>query len=424
VTVPRSPVRNRAMAGELVTTPAPRTRWWDVVATAARAVLRRRARSLMTSMAVALGAAALVTTVVLAGSASAAVSDQFDSLRARSVTMAYDADLPSPDAAAVARARRLNGVTLVGRVQPATDSDIPVSRVPARFADRRTGADSEASASVVHADPDGLRALGVALLAGRWPDAGQESRRESVGVIEESLASRLGLPVGPAAWTGRETLWVDGMPVSLLGVFRTSDAVTTGTVVLPWWRFADPDGDGRVAGGGTVVLRTDQAASDQVAKEAPRVLAPRGPDKVVPLVQGDPRTLGRRVSADLQALYIGLALISLLVGALTVTNTMMLTVNERRHEIGVRRAVGARRGAIAGQFLVESLLLGTAGSLIGLIVGLDVAVLVCLKNDWILTVDWSLIALSPLLGALAGACGGGWPAWQSSRVAPAESLRS
>jgi putative ABC transport system permease protein len=113
----------------------------------------------------------------------------------------------------------------------------------------------------------------------------------------------------------------------------------------------------------------------------------------------------------------------LVLGGLAVGNTMIGAVLERRAEIGVRKAVGAGRMTIAGQFLIESMTLGGLGGVLGLIVGVDAVAVICLVNSWLVVVPPMLLAAAPATGVVVGALAGAYPAYLASAVPPAVALR-
>jgi len=99
-------------------------------------------------------------------------------------------------------------------------------------------------------------------------------------------------------------------------------------------------------------------------------------------------------------------------------------VLERRSEIGVRRALGARRRHIASQFLTESATLGTLGGILGTSLGILVVVFVSAQRDWTTTLDPRLTIPAPIIGAVTGLLAGLQPSWRAARITPATALRS
>jgi putative ABC transport system permease protein len=115
--------------------------------------------------------------------------------------------------------------------------------------------------------------------------------------------------------------------------------------------------------------------------------------------------------------------ISLLVGGIGIMNIMLATVLERTREVGIRRAVGARRRDIRFQFLVEAFSLSAIGGLAGVLMGLAIARVVAAAADWPTVVTWWSILLSTGVALVVGVVSGLYPAARAARLDPIESLR-
>jgi len=127
---------------------------------------------------------------------------------------------------------------------------------------------------------------------------------------------------------------------------------------------------------------------------------------------------------DQFALFLGgVAAISLLVGSIGIANIMIVSVTERTREIGIMKAVGARKRDIVQLFLVESLILGVIGAIFGVLVGLGFGYLGVTLAGWPMAypVDWILIAV--VVGVVVGILSGLYPAWRAAKVDPIEALR-
>jgi ABC-type antimicrobial peptide transport system permease subunit len=129
------------------------------------------------------------------------------------------------------------------------------------------------------------------------------------------------------------------------------------------------------------------------------------------------------VQALLSLLLGGIASISVLVGGIGIMNIMLVSVRERTREIGVRRAIGARRGQILTQFLVEAVVLSVAGGLIGIVVGIGLSALVAATAGWALTISPVTVLLAVLFSVFVGVVFGVVPARTAARLQVVDALR-
>jgi putative ABC transport system permease protein len=173
-----------------------------------------------------------------------------------------------------------------------------------------------------------------------------------------------------------------------------------------------------------VRVRTDPDQTDAVWEVLAATANPEAPNEVDVSRPSDALEARAKADETLTALLLGLGAVALLVGGVGIANVMVISVLERRAEIGVRRALGATRRHIRLQFLIESTLLAGLGGAVG--VGLGSAI------TWVYadTRGWRFaVPLTGLLGGVAaalavGAVAGLYPAVRASRLAPAEAVRS
>ncbi|MEV4193593.1 ABC transporter permease, partial [Streptomyces toxytricini] len=157
--------------------------------------------------------------------------------------------------------------------------------------------------------------------------------------------------------------------------------------------------------------------------ELPLALRPDHPEWMAAEPPPDPRGLRSGVTSDLDQLFLLLAAICLVIGAVGIANTTLVAVLERTGEIGLRRALGARGRHITAQFLAESAAQGAVGGLVGTTLGTLTVVGVSALRDWTPVMSPLTVAAAPLIGLVTGILAGLYPAWRASRTQPAEALR-
>lgn len=395
--------------------PAVTQRFHDLVADAWHGVSRRRVRSALTALGTAAGIAALVAILGLTATIQVQISSRFTLLSATQVTVAVPPELRTlRDDQIVDRISRLNAVETAGLFSTVDAGDtepLAVSRIPGDHLNAVTP-------PVIAASRQGLATRRPRLVAGRLPSAWHESAAD-VAVLGQALARDLGVDLTP----GRSTIDIRGRTVAVLGIVVDADERTdlTLSLLLPP-RLVDTLGLAGPDRQRQYVVRTRPGAAQQLAREIPIAVHPAEPALIAAEAPPDPRQLRRRVAADTQALLLALAAVCLVIGAVGIANATLVSVLQRRAEIGVLRAMGASRAAIVGQFLLESVLLGTAGGLVGTVLGLAVVATVALAQHWTIALPPG-IAAAPLLGAAVGMAAGAYPALRAAQVDPIEVLR-
>ncbi|MDJ0341983.1 ABC transporter permease [Streptomyces sp. H10-C2] len=174
---------------------------------------------------------------------------------------------------------------------------------------------------------------------------------------------------------------------------------------------------------GWMLISTRIGAAGQIAHEAPTALRPDHPEYLKAVPPPDPRTLRGSVTGDLNQLFLLLAAICLVIGAVGIANTTLVAVLERTGEIGLRRALGARGRHITAQFLAESGALGALGGLVGTSLGSITVVIVAVIRDWTPVLHPATVAAAPAIGLLTGLLAGLYPALRAAHIQPAEALR-
>ena len=392
----------------------------DLLAEAFAGLLARPARVTLTVLGTVIGVGALVATLGLSKTAGSQIVGHFDALSAtdivvspsvraggaRGVVLPWDAE---------ARLRRLNGVVAAG-----TLADVDVRGALVRSVPINDPLAAGATQLPMKAASPGIfQAVHAQLSAGRFFDAGHSERGDRVVVLGENAAQRVHISrvdQQPAIFIG-DRLYV---VIGILHAVRRQPTLL-GAVIMP-------EGTARrefgLAAPALAQVETRIGAVDLIARQAPLALSPADPRLLKVAAPPDPRELRGEVKNDLNALFLLLGGVSLLVGAIGIANVTLVSVLERVGEIGLRRALGAGRRHIAGQFLLESTAMGLAGGVMGASAGTLVIVAVSAANTWTPVLDPWVPLGAPLLGALIGLLSGTYPALRAAALEPVEALRA
>jgi putative ABC transport system permease protein len=272
-------------------------------------------------------------------------------------------------------------------------------------------------------------ANGVTLAAGRFLSPPDVELSRSVMVLGPNLADKL-FPSMPVDQVVGRRLRVLGRPFTVIGVQtrrgRLMGLDLDSEATLPWTTFLRDMGAKRtISLAVTAEPGNVQALEDQLVGILRRVrrVPPGKPDDFSVNRQEQLQKLYNQLTGALYGVAVGVGLITLLVGGIGIMNIMLVSVTERTREIGVRRALGARRRTILLQFLVESSLVSLLGGAVGTALGFGVAWLLALTTPLAAAVTPGAVALGLGFSATVGLLFGSWPAWRAANLDPVEALR-
>jgi len=402
--------------------PPSRLRLVDLFAEAGTSILIRPGRAALTALGTVLGIAAFVTVLGLTSTAGNQISKRFTALAATEVTVRDNGgEYPEQSSIAFpvdsdARVRNLPGVRDAGvwwQIGGKDGHRVSGIALPGR--------EQGVELPVVAASPGFLRAVRPTLAQGRLFDEGHDARRDQVVVLGEAAARQLGVTdvrLAPA-------VFIDGIPLTVTGVIKDAErrpdvlfaVLVPRNTAQELWGLPDP------AGRAGMLVDTRLGAATTVAGEVALALRPDAPASFEVTPPPDPRDLRDDVSSDLGALFLMLAGVCLAIGAIGIANTTTLAVLERINEIGVRRALGARRWHIAAQFLTEGAALGLVGGAVGSSLGVSAVVIVAVARQWTPILEPAVVLLAPAMGLLVGLTAGTYPALRAARIQPVQALQ-
>jgi putative ABC transport system permease protein len=389
--------------------PHARLRPADVARVGAAGLRARPLRVFLSAVGIAIGIAAMLAVVGISASSRADLDRTLDRLGTNLLTVSPGSTLYGTDARLPAES-----VRMIGRIAPVR-SVSEVGRIEAHaYRNDHVPSGSTGSIEVLATRADLLRTLGGHVTTGSWLNAA--TARHPAVVLGAKAARRLGVHTpGVRIWLGGQWFGVAGVldPVPL--------AKELDTAALVGWPAAQRHlgFDGHPT---FVYVRSAEPSVEAVRSVLAATANPEAPNEVRVSRPSDALAARRATDRTLGALLLGLGAVALLVGGIGVANTMVISVLERRPEIGLRRALGASRGQIRLQFLAESLLLSALGGVGGVLLGIGVTAGYAATQSWPAVVPpWApagALAATLAIGAAAGL----YPAVQASRLPPTEAL--
>jgi putative ABC transport system permease protein len=276
--------------------------------------------------------------------------------------------------------------------------------------------DQTGGITVQSADPELLETLGGRMAAGEFLD--EASSAYPVTMLGSVAAERLGIArTGVQVWLGGRWFTVGGILAPLELAPGLDRAALVGRDVAEALLGASSSPT-------TIFVRTSPETIDDVASVLPATVSPEFPEEVEVSRPSDALEARAAVNDAFTALFVGLGAIALLVGGVGIANVMVISVLERRSEIGLRRALGATRRHIWSQFLTESVVLGALGGVAGVFLGALVTVGYAATRGWEAAVPPYALAGGLAAAVLIGAGAGLYPALRAARLTPTEALRT
>ena len=385
----------------------------DLLRTATVGIRTRQQRAALSALGIMIGIAAMVAVLGLSQSSKSELLAQLERLGTNLLTVQPDAGLGRGSGTLPAEA-----TGMIARIGP-IESTSMLSAVSANvYRNDLTPTGKTGGISIQAVDQDLLNVLGGSVADGVWFD---EVRAAYPNVVLGSVAAER---LGVRAISGVQQVWLADRWFTVIGILNLFELA--------------PDLDRSVFIGHSaaeafldhenlpsrVLVRVDPAKVDQVLTVLAATANPAFPEEV--LVDKPTDALEAQEAADdaFTALLLGLGAVSLLVGGVGIANIMVISVLERRGEIGLRRALGATRRQVAVQFLCEALLLGAMGGTGGVLLGVAVTAIYANIKGWATLVPPIALIGGITAALLIGGIAGLYPAVRAARLSPTEALRT
>jgi putative ABC transport system permease protein len=285
-------------------------------------------------------------------------------------------------------------------------------------------------------EPSYLRIAGLQVVAGRWFDAPENDHAAPVCVLGDG--ARAGLygsqdPLGQYVKVNEQWFHVIGVVAPQLTVQGASSGLPTqdlnNLIYVPLYaaidRLEDTNSDLKDEIDGIYLQMLPSVDILSTAEVVRGILnsSHRGAGDFSVVAPAELLAEQKRTQRIFEGVMVAIASISLLVGGIGIMNIMLAGILERTREIGVRRAVGARRVDIVRQFLIEATLISIVGGLIGIVFGFGMSRVIALLAGWSTIVTLSSILLAFLVSVSVGLIFGTYPAVKAARLDPAEAIR-
>jgi len=395
-----------------VTPTAARLHPADLARLAAVGLRTRKLRASLSALGIAIGVAAIVAVLGLSSSSQAGLLAEISALGTNLLTVQNGqsltggtAQLPKASPGMISLMHGVTNVQDIGVV--ANKNAFHTPYIPS----------VDTNALSVDATSLGLpTAVGTTLAHGVFLNAATE--KEPVAVLGAAAAQRMGID---RIWPG-ERIWVGSQWFYVVGILKPAVlAPEIDSAVLVGF----PAAHTYLHYGGrptTIYVRTVTSQTTRVDNLLAAQANPQQPEEVNVSQPSAALTAQADAKGAFDVLFLGLGAVALLVGAVGVANIMVISVLERRSEIGLRRALGATKGHIRTQFLAEAILLALAGGAAGVIFGIVATIIYANTKGWAVVIP--PLAWAGGLGAtiVIGAAAGLLPALRAARMSPTEAL--
>jgi putative ABC transport system permease protein len=384
----------------------------DILRIATAGLGSRRLRSALTALGIAIGIAAMLAVLGIAESSRATLLAELDRIGSNLLTVGSGQTFLGDDSSLPEES-----TSMIDRIGP-VESASSVTSVSATV--RRTDlipAAETSGISVQATDHDLLETLGATLAAGRFIDDAVDGY--PAVVLGAVAAERLGI----TSLDHPVLVWIDDSWWSVVGILDPLPlAPEIDRSVLIGREIAEARGADSAPT--TIYVRAEDEFINDVRAVLGPTADPEHPEAVEVSRPSDAIEARAAAATAFTSLFLGLGAVAVLVGGLGIANVMLMAVLERRNEIGLRRALGATRGHIVGQFLAEAVLLAGFGGIVGAILGAAIAAAYATSQGWLIALPITGLVVGVAAAGAVGGLAGIYPALRAANTPPTDALRS
>ncbi len=387
-----------------------RVRPLDALASGTVGLRSRPARAALTSVGIAIGIASMIAVVGISASSKADLIAEIDRLGTNLLKVEAGQDIFGDGAKLPAQSPAM--VRRVGPVQRASSvSNLATDVQRNQYADDNNGID------VIATEPDLLDTLDGTVAQGRFLDQG--TSKLPTTVLGSVAAQRLAI----TDLDGGPTVRIAGIRFAVIGILDPLplNPDIDRSILVGNHAASDILGADVIPTG--IFLRAEPTAVESVRGVLARTVNPADPNEIRVSRPSDALQARAQIDENLQNLLLGLGGVALVVGGVGIANVMIISVLERRSEIGLRRALGATRRHIATQFVLESATLASLGGLLGAALGAAVTIIYARQQGWLISLPLPWLATANIAALVMGAIAGLYPATRAARLVPADAIR-
>lgn len=409
-------------------------RWQDTFRTASDAVRSHRLRSALTMLGILIGISAVVLTVGLGAGARADIAEQIDELGSNVLVVSPGSSTDSSGLrGGFGTASTLTVEDAATLASTDAAPDIEAVAGVATTSGSLTAGTTNWTTTLTGTTPSWQDVRAREVTEGRFITDDDVADAAAVVVLGPDTATEL---FGDTAAAVGQTVSYGGTTLEVVGVLdelsSSDDTTNNDLAIVAMTTYAQRlvGGTDRDAVSEIVLTATDDATLSAAYQEAETILLNRhgitdADDADFSIAtQESILTAASSVDDTMTVMLGGIAVISLLVGGIGVMNIMLVSVSERIREIGLRKAIGGRPRAIRRQFLVEASILGAAGGVLGVLVGIAGAAILPRLTDARVDLSVPVAAMAILIAMAIGVVFGVYPAGRAARLAPIDALRN